>query len=433
MSMVETLNGLERQVKFSLTVGDVEKEVQKELKRVQRTAKIQGFRPGHAPLSILEKSHGPSIRYDVINHMAGQKMNEIAVAEKLNIAGVPSLEMDEAEEGKINLIAKFEVFPEVALPDFSAIELKRFVCDVTDEDVTRTIDVIRLQRAKYEKEDGRAAAKNDRVTLDFVGKIDGVEFPGGKADNFPFLLGNGQMLPEFEAAAEGLKAGESKTFDLHFPEDYHGKDVAGKTAQFTITIKEVAKQVLPELNSEFVKTLGQKDGNVDNFKVEVRKNLEREVKARVQNRTKSEVLNKTAETVEFELPKALVAQETQARLQAAKADLKARGVPDVDKVNLPAELFEEDAKRRVKLGLLLRELVEKEKLNPKPEQVRAYIEDLSQSFEKPQEVVTYYLTDANRRAEVENLVLEQNVVDFILSKAKVSEEKVAFNEVMGNV
>lgn len=432
MSAVETLNGLERQVKLALSLESIEKEVQAQLKRIQRTAKVQGFRPGRAPLNIIEQIHGGNARYDVINNLAGQALNEVAREQKLNIAGVPSIELAEPTEGQVNLIAKFEVFPEVTLPDLKALSLKRYACNVTDADIDNTIDIIRAQRAKYEVEADRASEAGDRVTVDFVGKIDGVEFEGGKAENFPFVLAAGQMLPEFDAAATGLKAGESKTFELHFPEDYHGKDVAGKTAEFTITMKEVAKRILPELDAEFVKSLGQKDGDIENFKKEVRANLEREAKSRVEQRTKMEVLNQLAEAVEFDLPKALVAQEVQERMKIAREDLKARGLPNADTFELPVELFENDAKRRVKLGLLLRELVDSAKLQVKPEQVRAHIEEMSLNFENPQEVVTYYLSDANRRQEVENFILEKNVVDHILSQAQVADENLDLKEVMGN-
>ncbi|WP_071058584.1 trigger factor [Pelistega sp. MC2] len=430
---VETLEGLERQVDLVVSLDDIEKEVKTQLQRVARTAKVQGFRPGKAPLSVIERSHGPSVRYDVLNQKVGQAFDEAVKAAGLRVAGVPSMEPKEgAAEGTVAFVAKFEVFPEITLPDFSTIEATRVTTEVGDEQVESTLDILRQQRANYEKVD-RAAQDNDRVTVDFVGKIDGVEFEGGKAEAFPFILGQGRMLPEFEAAAKGLKAGEEKTFPLSFPEDYQGKEVAGKTAEFTIVMKEVAEPVLPEVNGEFAKSLGQADGDVAKLKEEILKNIQREAKARALARTKSNVFDALVKVSTFDVPKALITDEVNSRIAQTREELKARGMPNADTFEIPSAAFEAEADRRVRLGLLLNEVVEKENLRPTMDQVRARIEEFAQNYEKPEEVVAYYLSNKQSRADMENLVLEDNLVDFVLSKAKVTDSKVDFKEIMGQV
>ncbi len=431
---VETLEGLERKVNLVISIEDVEKDVKTQLQRVARTAKVQGFRPGKAPVSVIERSHGPGIRYDVINQKVGQLFDEAVREAKLRVAGAPSIEPNEdSTDGQLSFAAKFEVYPEVSVPELSALEVTRFAADVGEQEVSNTIDILRKQRATFSADAERAAQKDDRVTVDFVGKIDGVEFDGGKAEDFPFQLGQGRMLPEFEEAATGLKAGESKTFSLTFPEDYPGKDVAGKTAEFTITVKEVAVPVLPEVDSEFAKSLGQPEGDTEKLLAEVRSNIEREVKNRTQARTKNSVMDALAKSASFDVPKSLVDNDVQSRIAAAREDLKQRGMPNADTMDIPADAFQSESERRVRLGLIVAELVDSAKLQVTPEQVRTRIEEFAQNYEKPEQVITYYLTDRQRRAEIESVVLEDNVVDHILFKAKVTDEKVPFEELMGTV
>ncbi len=430
---VQTLEGLERQVDLVVSLEDIEKEVKTQLQRVARTAKVQGFRPGKAPLAVVERSHGPSVRYDVLNQKVAQAFDETVKAADLRVAGAPAIEPKEgAAEGTVAFTAKFEVFPEITLPDFAALEVTRVTTEVGQAEVDGTLDILRKQRATYDKVE-RAAQDDDRVTVDFVGKIDGVEFAGGKADNFPFVLGQGRMLAEFETAAKGLKAGEEKTFPLTFPEDYQGKEVAGKTAEFTITMKEVAAPVLPEVDAEFAKSLGQADGDVAKLKEEILKNIEREAKARALARTKSNVFDALAKASTFDVPKALVNDDVNTRVAQAREELKMRGMPNADQFPIPAETFAPESERRVRLGLLVGDIVEQQKLRPTMEQVRARIEEIAQNYEKPEEVVAYYLSNAQSRADMENVVLEDNVIEFVLSKAKVTESKVDFKEIMGQV
>ncbi len=431
--VVEKLSGLERRVDVVVSLADIEKEVQAQLKRVARSAKVQGFRPGKAPLSIIERSHGPGIRYDVINEEVGRTHEKVLSETQLRVAGTPSLEpkTEGVEEGQLAFSATFEVYPDIEVPDLSALEVTRSTCEVSDADVDRTLDILRRQRAVYEPRDDRAAADGDRVTLDFVGRIDGEEFEGGKAENFPFVLGQGRMLPEFEKAVSGLKVGDTATFPLTFPEDYGSEAVAGKTAEFTITVREVAEGILPEVDTEFAKQLGQAEGDVEKLRADIRANLEREVKARSQARTKGSVMDALVAACTVDVPKALVRTDAEGRVAAAREDLKQRGVPNADSLPIPTEAFEAESERRVRLGLLVSELVSSADLQAKPEQVRARIEEFAQNYEEPAQVVAYYLSDRQRRAEIEAVVLEDNVVEHVLSKAKVNDEQVSFDELMG--
>lgn len=433
--LVETLAGLERRIELSVALPDVEKKVQSELKRVARTAKAPGFRPGKVPMAMLEKSHAPSIRYDVINESVGKALDEQLALTGLRVAGSPKLEAktEGVPDDTLAFFATFEVYPEVALPDLKTLTVKRAVCPVTDAEVQRTLDVLREQRAEYEVVADRVAEKGDRVILDFVGTLEGTPFEGGSATDFSFDLGKGRMLPEFEAAASGMKAGEQKVFSLTFPEDYNSKDVAGKTAEFTITIKSVAKPNLPEVNTEFAKALGQAEGDVEKLLADVRNNIEREVNARVLAKTKASVMDSLVAVASFDIPKALLENETQSRIQVAREELKQRGMPNADTFPIPPEAFTEEATRRVKLGLMIGELIKSAGIQAKPEQVRARIETFAQGYEQPAQVVSYYLSDRQRRAEIEAIVLEDNVVEHVLSQAQVSEDTVNFDQIMGNI
>jgi trigger factor len=431
--VVEKLSGLERRVDLVVSIADIEKEVQAQLKRVARTAKVQGFRPGKAPLSIIERSHGPGIRYDVINSEVGRTLEKVIGEAKLRVAGTPNLEpkTDGVEEGSMAFSATFEVYPEVSVPDLTALQVKRANVTVGDAEIQRTIDILRKQRASYEAREGREAQDDDRVTLDFAGTIDGVAFEGGTAEKFPFVLGQGRMLPEFETAVRGMKAGDTRTFPLTFPEEYGSKEVAGKTAEFKITVTEVAEPVLPEVDAEFAKSLGQAEGDVEKLLADVRANIEREVKSRAQARTKGSVMDALVQACSFDVPKSLVENDAQSRVTAAREELKQRGVPNAESVPIPVDAFTAESERRVRLGLLVSELVQSADLQAKPEQVRARIEEFAQNYEEPAQVVAYYLSDRQRRAEIEAIVLEDNVVDYVLSKAQVTDEDVAFDELMG--
>ncbi len=430
---VETLEKLERKITLELPVAEIQKEVEARLKRLSKQVKMDGFRPGKVPLSVVAKQYGYSVQYEVMNDKVGQAFQSAAAEAQLRIAGAPRInEKEGAAEGKVAFEAIFEVYPEVKIGDLSAAEVEKLSAEVDEAAIDRTLDILRKQRRTFVVRDEAGAAEaGDRVTIDFEGKIDGELFDGGKAEGFQFLVGEGQMLEQFDAAVRGMKAGESKTFPLDFPADYHGKEVAGKTADFLVTLKKVEAQNLPAVDEEFVKSLGIEAGTVEALRADIKKNLEREVKFRLQARNKAAVMDALIANAELDLPKASVEAEVERLIEGARADLKQRGIPDADKAPIPAELFKDQAERRVRLGLVVAELVKANELHAKPEQLDAHIEEMAASYERPEEVVRWYKGDNRRLAEVEAIVIENNVADFVLGKAKVTDKAVSFEELMG--
>ncbi|MEB0138048.1 MULTISPECIES: trigger factor [unclassified Undibacterium] len=440
---VETLDNLERRLTISFPVADVQSEVEKRLKVRARSAKAPGFRPGKVPMKMVAAQHGYQVESEVLNDKVGQAFAAAIGDSGLRVAGYPNIEPVAAEaavEGVLGFTATFEVYPEVIVGDLSTAEVEQVKSDVTDVEIDKTIDILRKQRVHFHVkgeagehgDGGEPTAQNgDRTTVDFVGKIDGVEFAGGKAEGYAFVLGEGRMLPEFEAAALGLKAGESKVFELAFPADYHGKDVAGKTAEFTITLTKLEWAHLPAVDAEFAKTLGVEDGDLVKMRTDIKENLEREVKGRVKAKTKESVMDALVKAVAFDVPKALVAQDGERLAEMTRQDMAQRGM-NVTDVPFPLEMFAAQAERRVRLGLILAELVKANGLQATSEQIKAQVEDFAQSYEDPQQVVKYYFSDRNRLAEVEALVLEENVVNYVLGKAKVADKAVPFDELMGN-
>lgn len=440
---VETLEKLERRVTLTVALADVNAEVEKRLKVRARTAKAPGFRPGKVPMKMVAAQYGYIVESEVLNDKVGRAFGEVTAEHKLRVAGFPKIEpkADAKVDGSVVFQATFEVYPEVKLGDFSAVEVEKSKADITEAEIDKTIDILRKQRVHYHIKgvhdahgDGgpdQTAQNADRVTIDFVGKIDGVEFAGGKADDFAFVLGEGRMLAEFEAATIGLKQAESKTFSMKFPDDYHGKDVAGKTAEFTITVKKIEWAHLPEINSDFAKMLGIPDGDLQKMRDDVRSNLEREVTSRIKSRTKNSVMDALIKVAELEVPKALLEQDTERLAEMTREDMRQRGM-DIKDMPMPMEIFATQADRRVRLGLILGEIVKVNNLQATAEQIKAHVDDFAKAYEDPQQVVKYYFSDRNRLAEIEALVLEDNVVDYVLAKAKVKEKTLSFDELMGN-
>jgi trigger factor len=429
---VETLEKLERKMTLSLPVGTIQSEVDTRLKRMARTVKMDGFRPGKVPMNVVAQRYGYSVHYEVMNDKVGEAFSAAANEAKLRVAGQPRIsEKEGAPEGEMHFDAVFEVFPEVKLGELSGAEVVKLSADVSEAAIDKTIDILRKQRRTFaQRAMDSAAQEGDRVTIDFEGKIDGETFPGGKAEAFQFLVGEGQMLKEFEDAVRGMKSGESKTFPLSFPADYHGKDVAGKQADFMVTLNKIEAANLPEVNEALAKSLGIANETVEGLRADIRKNLEREVKFRLLARNKSAVMDALVATAELDLPKSSVQSELDRMIEAARADLKQRGIKDADKAPIPDDIFRPQAEKRVRLGLVVAELVRKNELQAKPEQLKAHIDELAASYEKPQEVVRWYLGDNRRMAEVESVVIENNVTDFVLSKAKVSEKEISFDDLM---
>ena len=429
---VETLEKLERKVTLTLPINAIEAEVDTRLKRLARQVKIDGFRPGKVPAKVVAQMYGASVQYEVMNDKVGEAFAAVAVEAQLRVAGAPQIsQKDGAAEGEMAFEAVFEVYPEVKMGDLATVEVEKVTADVTEEAIDKTVDILRKQRRTFAQRAAADAAVNgDRATIDFLGSIDGVPFEGGKADGFQFILGDGQMLKEFEDAVRGMKSGESKTFPLAFPENYHGKDVAGKTADFLVTVHKVEAANLPEVDEAFVKTLGVNEPTVEALRADIRNNLEREVKNRLQARNKAAAMDAMVAKAELDLPKAPVQAELDRMADAARADLKQRGIKDADKAPIPDDIFRPQAERRVRLGLVVAELVRTEKLDATREQIEAHINEMAAAYERPADVVKWYTDDQQRMSEVEAVVIENNVTAFILAKAKVTEKAVDFDELM---
>ncbi|NWG74113.1 MAG: trigger factor [Rubrivivax sp.] len=429
---VETLDKLERRITLTLSADEISREVESRLKKLARTVKADGFRPGKVPMSVVAQRYGYSVQYEVMNDKVGQAFADAAREAKLRVAGAPRITAkSEAPEGQLAFDATFEVYPEVKIGDLGAFEVERIATEVTDAAIDRTIEILRKQRRTFaQRPAAEGAQEGDRVTIDFEGKIDGEPFAGGKAEGFQFIVGEGQMLPQFDQGVRGMKVGESKTFPLKFPDDYQGQDVAGKEADFLVSMKKIEAQHLPEVDEAFVRSLGIEGGTVEALRDDVRKNLAREVKFRVLARNKAAVMDTLLKAAELDVPKALVDSEVERLTAAAREDLKKRGVKDADKAPIPAEIFQPQAERRVRLGLVVAELVRTNDLQARPEQLQAHIEEVAQSYEKPAEVVRWYLGDRQRMAEVEAVVIENNVTEHVFGRAKVVDKVVPFDELM---
>lgn len=425
---VETTQGLERRATIVVPADKVDSQVKKQIQQEARRAKLDGFRPGKVPTSVIEKRYGQAIRQDVAVQTMQQHYIEAMIQEKLNPAGAPKFEPKTNEKGKdLEFVAVFEVYPEVELKDLDKVEVEKPVAEVTEKDIDNMLETLRKQHAGW-KEVKRKAKKDDRVTMDFVGSVDGEEFEGGKAEDFSLEMGQGRMIPGFEDGVVGLKSGEEKTIEVTFPEDYHAENLKGKAAQFALTIKKVEEQELPELTDEFVAQFGIKDGGVDALRAEVKKNMERELKNAINSKVKQQVIKGLlAANNDVEVPAALKEQEVNALRQQALQRFgdNAKNMPE-----LPAELFEDQAKERAQVGILLGEVIRGNELKVDDKKVKALIETTASAYEDPQEVVEYYNSNEQLMQQVRNMALEEQAVELILEKAKVTEKTLAFDEVM---
>ena len=430
---VEKLDNLERKVILSLNWDDIKAKVNARMKVAQKRARVDGFRPGKAPLKMIDAMYGYGIRDEVLNEMTNKAFEELIVAEKLKVAGLKSLSaLEEAEQDddKVYKIAVvFEEYPEIKIGDLAAQEVTKVSTEIGEAEIDKTVEILRQQRTRFNHVE-RAAQNNDRVIIDFAGKIDGEAFAGGTADNYAFMLGKEQMLPDFEAGVLGMKENDIKEVSVTFPEDYQSKDVAGKTAVFTITLKNVSEAVLPEVNEEFAKSLGIADGDVSKMRAEIKKNVEREVNRRVNEMTKESAINALLASTPIEVPSTIVAEESKNLAERMKENFAAQGMDNKD-LNLPLEMFNDQAKRRVSISLAMGELVREQKLEPTEEQIKKIVTEFADSYEDPQEVIDWYFSDRKNLQGPTSLAIEQNVVDYILSKAKVTDKTMSFDEVMG--
>lgn len=424
---LETIGQLERRLNISLASTEIDSEVQNRLRSLARNVKMHGFRPGKVPLKVVAQQYEDQVRREVLGDVLQKNFGDAVRAQNLKVAGYPRFEAREG--GQFEFSATFEIYPEVKLGDLSGVAISRPVTGVDDAAVDKTIEMMRKQRVSFEILE-RAAQLGDRVSLDYVGHIDGKEFEGGKGSDALVILGEGRLLKDFETQLEGLAPGQARTIELRFPDDYHAKDLAGKTATFDVKLKQVAEPRLPAVDAEFAKSLGVKDGDLDQMRSEIKANIEREVKRRVSARLKDQIMQALIDTSKVEVPKSLVELEVQRMTVAARRDLEARGIKTDDKP-LPADLFQQQAQRRVTLGLILAEIVKAHNLQAKPEQVRGMVEEQAQTYEHPDQVIKWYYQLPERLGEIESTVLEENVVEWALGTAKVEDKVIAFDELMG--
>ncbi|MCI7352921.1 MAG: trigger factor [[Actinobacillus] rossii] len=427
MSTIETTQGLERRVTITIPATEVETAVREELKRAARNVRVDGFRKGKVPAQIVEKRFGASIRQDVLNDLLPRHFFDLAFKEKVNLAGRPTFAVESYEDGKdVVFTATFEVYPEVELKGLENIKVEKPVVEITEKDVDNMVDVLRKQQATW-AESAETAKADDRVTIDFVGSVDGEEFEGGKASDFVLAMGQGRMIPGFEDGIMGKKAGEQFDINVKFPEEYHAENLKGKDAKFAITLKKVENQVLPELTDEFVTKFGPNTKTVADLRAEIQKNMERELKNALTSRVKQQVIDGLIAENALEVPTAAVDQEIEVlREQAAQRF----GGNAQQAAQLPRELFEEQAKRRVQVGLLFSAVIKANELTADEERVKAMIADIASAYEQPAEVVEFYAKNAELTNNVRNVVLEEQAVDAVLAKAQVTEKKASFDEIM---
>jgi trigger factor len=427
---IESISALERRMNMSLPLAQVDKEVGERLRRLARTVRMPGFRPGKVPLKLVAQQYEPQVRGEVISDAVQKAFSEAVQGQNLRVAGYPKFENGENSGSEaLQIIATFEVYPEVNLGDTSTLSIQKPTFTVGDAEVERTIQSIRRQRAEFVAAE-RPVQSGDRVTLDFQGSIDGTVFQGGSGTDAPFVLGEGRLLPDFETGVMGASAGEARSFDARFPENYGNADLAGKTARFEVTVKRIEEPKLPELDAEFAKALGVEDGDLARMREEIGENVRREVAQRLAARTKQAVMNALLESTTLEVPRALVEAEMGRMVENMRADLQARGM-NVEKMPLDPEFFREQATRRVRLGLIIAEYIKRYSLTAKPEQVRKLVEDSARTFEQPFEVIKWVYSQPERLAEFEGMAVEENVVTWVIEHAKTEELALAFDELMG--
>ncbi|MGV8991437.1 MAG: trigger factor [Thiobacillus sp.] len=426
---LEVLEGLARRLDISVPMDQLETEVQSRLKRLARNVKMDGFRPGKAPLGAVARQHGPGVRQEVLGETLQARFGSAIQENQLKIAGYPRFEpkAGQTDTAEMTFSASFEVYPEVRIDDLSAGKISRSIVDLGDAEVMKTLEVLQKQRRTFETVD-KAAVEGDLLKFDYQGTVDGEAFEGGKGEDFAAVIGEGRLLKDFEQSLTGLKAGDNKGFDLTFPAEYAAKELAGKKAHFEVQVKEVQAPLVPPVDAEFAKALGVEDGNVETLKAEVKSNLEREVKRRVQTKLKEQTMELLLQKSTLDLPQSLVAMETERLRSMTEADMQQRGVQTM---KLSADMFTGQAERRVRLGLILAEIVQTHKLVAQPEQIRALILEQAQSYEEPEQVMQWYYQSPERMQEIESLALEENVVAWVAGQAQVEDVTTSFEELMG--
>ncbi len=424
-------SSLERRIDMTVPMAEIEKNVEKRLKKMARTVKVPGFRPGKVPFKMVAQQYGGQARNEAIGEAVEKAFNNAVREQNLRVAGYPRIEPKGGEDAsRLEFSAVFEIYPEVKLNGIGDKTVERPTIEVGEAELDKTIEVLRKQRTTFAGVE-RAAASGDRVIIDFTGKLNGEVFQGGQATDYPVVLGEGRMLPDFENGIAGLKAGENRTFDLTFPADYQVSELAGKQVSFEVALKGVEAPQLPAVDADFAKSLGIEDGDVAKMRAEIRSNLESELKKRIKARIKEQAMQALLDANPLDVPKALIEQESESMADAARQDLANRGV-DIKNMPVDANWFTAQAERRVKLGLIIAEVVKANDLHAKPEQVRALIDEQAQSYEKPEEVVRWYYSQPQRLAQVEALAIEENVVNWVVANAQTTDKAATFDELMGN-
>jgi trigger factor len=428
---IEKVSALERRLNVSLPAQEIDSEIQNRLKRIARDARMHGFRPGKVPFRLVQQQYGGQVRQEVLGDALQKTFGEAVRQQNLRVAGYPRFEAKSSEASdNFEFSATFEIYPDIQLGSLEHVTIERPTVVPGDGEVDKTIEILRKQRVQYQVVD-RGTQNGDRITIDYRGTQDGGEFEGGSGTDHMTVLGEGRLLPDFEKQVVGLRAGESRAFELTFPEGYHGKDLGGKTAQFDVTVKQVEQAVLPEVNAEFAGQLGIQDGDLSKMRADIRANLEREVRRRVQARVKDQVMKALLDNATLEVPKSLLEMEMERLMAGMRQDLAGRGLKAED-IPMPREAFEPEARRRVTLGLIVAEVVRQNSLQAKPDQIKTVVQDYSESYERPDEVVRWYYQSPDRLREVESLVLEDNVVQWVLSRVKSEDKPADFDELMGN-
>lgn len=427
----EASNLLERNIELSVPREKVEAEVGVRLKRLAPKVKVQGFRPGKVPLKIVAQQYGHQVEHEVLGELLQEQFNDAVNQENYRVAGIPSFESKNSGANdaiSYEFRATFEIYPDIELGDLSSITVNKPVLQIGDAEIQKTLDILRKQRATYESTD-RPAQTGDRVTIDYRGDLDGKGFPGGQADDYSVILGNGHLLEDFESSILGMVAEQEKTFDMTFPADYPGKDVAGKKVSFTIRLNKVEAPKLPEIDDEFAKSLGIADGDIDKMRSEIKANLQREISQRIRTKLKEQVMQSLLDKVLIQVPKVLIRQEADRLVEEMQNSRAARGFRKDQ--SLSGDVFLEKAERRVKLGLILSKLIDTHELSVKPEEVRSFIEEHAQGYENPEQVIEWHYASPERLKEIEPLILEENAVSWLLDKAKIIDQSVTFDELMG--
>ncbi|SEN61110.1 trigger factor [Nitrosomonas marina] len=430
-SNVENLGALERRIDISIPQDQIQEEVNKRLKQLAKKVKMHGFRPGKVPLKLVSQRYGAEVQQEVLGDALSKKFSEAVKEHNLQVVGYPRYETKQNSDNSAlyAFSAQFEVYPDIVVGDLSQLSIEKPVTQVAAEDIDKTIEMIRKQHVQYQTAE-RAAIEGDRVKVDFHGKMNGEDFPGGEGKDVYLIAGDGKFIKDFEAALLGMKAGDDKTFDVVFPEDYHGKEIAGKTVVFNVKLKSVELPVLPEVDQEFAKQLGIQDGDLEKMREDISHDLEHEIAKRINSKLKDQAMQCLMEAIPIDAPKALVDQEATRLMENARKDFSARGM-QADDIQLTSDMFKNKAEHRIKLGLILAELLKIYQLKATPEQIRKVIEENARSYENPEEIVKWHYASKDRLQEAESIALEANVVQWVLQQVKVVEKQVTFDELMG--